>query len=225
MMMRTLIASVFALGVNATASAQLGGLVNKAKKAAKGVVESTVVGTNSNSSKVGDTYTDANTGRSYKVYDPNTATPNENGRTNASPDRIEMYKKHVIEENYLLNDLKEANPYKEHLDKFKPELEDYINETLKPDKILATISTTDGWNGVAPSAIPGYKDTYSAAKEVRFKTFYEKGGKYYVVEGIFREVTPTGDGMGLRNSEEDDNCWPGLKPEVEIPADKIKKLL
>lgn len=221
MMMRTLVAAALALGVNATASAQLGGLLNSAKKAAKGVVTGNIGG----KATVGDTYTDPNTGQSYKVYDPNTATPNQDGRTNAGPDRIEMYKKHVIQENYLLNDLKEANKYQEHLDKFKPELEYFIKERLAPDKILATISTSEGWIGVATSAIPGYKDTYSAAKELRFKTFYEKDGKYYVVEGIFREVTPTGDGMGLRNSEIDDNCWPGLKPEVEIPADKIKKLL
>lgn len=221
MMMRTLAAAAFALGVSATASAQIGGLLNKAKKAAQGVVTGNIGG----KATVGDTYTDPNTGQSYKVYDPNTATPNDNGRTNAAPDRIEMYKKHVVQENYLLDNLTEVNKYKAHLDKFKPELEYFIKERLAPDKILATLSTSEGWIGVATSAIPGYKDTYSAAKELRFKTFYEKDGKYYVVEGIFREVTPIGDGMGNPKSEEDDNCWPGLKPEVEIPYDKIKKLL
>ena len=53
------------------------------------------------------------------------------------------------------------------------------------------------------------------------KTFYEKDGKYYVVEGGFRHGIKKSDNAQGKTTDWTD-YWPGLKTPVEIPADKIQ---
>jgi hypothetical protein len=38
--------------------------------------------------------------------------------------------------------------------------------------------------------MPELKDKYKSVQEMQFKTFYEKGGKYYVVKSAFRQSIP-----------------------------------
>jgi hypothetical protein len=56
---------------------------------------------------------------------------------------------------------------------------------------------------------------------MQFKTFYEKDGKYYVVEGGFRHGIKKSDNAQGKTTDWTD-YWPGLKTPVEIPADKIQ---
>ncbi len=69
--------------------------------------------------------------------------------------------------------------------------------------------------------MPEYKDEWSSIQEMQFKTFYEKNGKYYVVEGAFRHGIKKADNAQGKTTDWT-NYWPGLKTPVEIPADKIQ---
>ena len=55
---------------------------------------------------------------------------------------------------------------------------------------------------------------------MQFKTFYQKGGKYYVVKSAFRQSIPKGDNAS--GAKPQTFYWPDLETPIEIPADKIQ---
>jgi hypothetical protein len=95
-----------------------------------------------------------------------------------------------------------------------------VKAQLAPTKILGTYSTSPAWQGLPLFKMPELQEKYKSVQEMQFKTFYEKGGKYYVVKSAFRQTIPKGDNAS--GAKPDNSYWPGLETPVEIPADKIQ---
>lgn len=131
------------------------------------------------------------------------------------------YVKSVQSQNYLLKDLRDKNPNAKVVADFKNKFNAKVKSALAPTKILATYSSSVAWQGLPVFTMPEYKDTWSSIQEMQFKTFYEKDGKYYVVEGGFRHGIKKSDNAQGKTTDWTD-YWPGLKTPVEIPADKIQ---
>ena len=131
------------------------------------------------------------------------------------------YIKSVQSQNYLLKDLRDKNPNAKVVADYKSKFNAKVKSALAPTKILATYSSSVAWQGLPVFTMPEYKDTWSSIQEMQFKTFYEKDGKYYVVEGGFRHGIKKSDNAQGKTTDWTD-YWPGLKTPVEIPADKIQ---
>ena len=92
------------------------------------------------------------------------------------------YVQDIINQNYLLNDLTDKNRQAKAVADYKAKVNAKIKEKLAPTKILGTYSTSFAWQGLFLPNYPDLKEKYSSVQEMQFKTFYEKGGKYYVVK-------------------------------------------
>ena len=124
--------------------------------------------------------------------------------------------------NYFLDELKDKDySHPKIIEKLKPLFVEKVQQELAPDKILGTYSANIGWHSIlAEERNAALKDKYHAAEERQFRTYYEKGGKYYVIKGGFRQVIDKED--KLEKSYEDKTYWPGLETPVEIPARLIE---
>ena len=131
------------------------------------------------------------------------------------------YIKSIVDKNYLLNDLSDKNRNAKAVAVYKAKINAKVKSALAPTKILGTYSTSFAWQGLPVFTMPEYKDEWSSIQEMQFKTFYEKNGKYYVVEGAFRHGIKKADSAQGKTTDWT-NYWPGLKTPVEIPADKIQ---
>ena len=131
------------------------------------------------------------------------------------------YIKSIVDKNYLLNDLTDKNRNAKAVADYKAKINAKVKSALAPTKILGTYSTSFAWQGLPVFTMPEYKDEWSSIQEMQFKTFYEKNGKYYVVEGAFRHGIKKADNAQGKTTDWT-NYWPGLKTPVEIPADKIQ---
>ena len=130
------------------------------------------------------------------------------------------YIQDIAKQNYLLNDLTDKNRNAKAVADYKAKINAKVKSQLAPTKILGTYSTSFAWQGLYLPNFPELNEQYSSVQEMQFKTFYEKGGKYYVVKGAFRQSIKKGD---VKNGAQPDNSyWPGLETPVEIPADKIQ---
>ena len=120
--------------------------------------------------------------------------------------------------NYYLDELKDKDySHPKIIEKLKPLFIEKVQQELAPDKILGTYSANLGWHSIlAEPRYTNLKEQYRSAEERQFRTYYEKGGKYYVIKGGFRQVIDKED--QLERSYEDKNNWPGLETPVEIPA-------
>ena len=68
---------------------------------------------------------------------------------------------------------------------------------------------------------PELKEKYDNVQEMQFKTFYQKGGKYYVVKSAFRQSVPKGEN-NKSGAKPQTFYWPGIETPVEVPASKIQ---
>ena len=130
------------------------------------------------------------------------------------------YVQDIINQNYLLNDLTDKNRQAKAVADYKAKVNAKVKEKLAPTKILGTYSTSFAWQGLPLQNYPELKEKYSSVQEMQFKTFYQKGGKYYVVKSAFRQSIDQGD--NLHGAQPQKFYWPGLETPVEIPADKIQ---
>lgn len=132
----------------------------------------------------------------------------------------EGYVMNIINDNYLLDNLTDKNRQAKAVADYKAKVNAKVKAQLAPTKILGTYSTSAAWQGLPVFQMPELKDKYSSVQEMQFKTFYEKGGKYYVVKSAFRQSIDKGDNVHGAQPQKD--YWPGLETPVEIPADKIQ---
>ena len=130
------------------------------------------------------------------------------------------YVQDIINKNYLLNDLTDKNRQAKAVADYKAKVNAKVKQQLAPTKILGTYSTSFAWQGLPLQNYPDLKEKYDAVQEMQFKTFYQKGGKYYVVKSAFRQSIDKGD--NLHGAQPQKFYWPGLETPVEIPADKIQ---
>lgn len=131
------------------------------------------------------------------------------------------YVKNIVNQNYLLNDLTDRNRQAKAVADYKTKVNAKIKAALAPTKILGTYSTSPAWQGLPIFQMPELKEKYKSVQEMQFKTFYEKGGKYYVVKSAFRQSIPKGDEVHGAQPQKD--YWPGVETPVEVPAEKIKE--
>jgi hypothetical protein len=130
------------------------------------------------------------------------------------------YVQDIINKNYLLDDLTDKNRQAKAVADYKAKVNAKVKEKLAPTKILCTYSTSFAWQGLPLQNYPDLKEKYSSVQEMQFKTFYQKGGKYYVVKSAFRQSIDQGD--NLHGAQPQKFYWPGLETPVEIPAEKIQ---
>ena len=130
------------------------------------------------------------------------------------------YVQDIINKNYLLNDLTDKNRQAKAVADYKAKVNAKVKQQLAPTKILGTYSTSFAWHGLPLQNYPDLKEKYDAVQEMQFKTFYQKGGKYYVVKSAFRQSIDKGDNKS--GAQPQKFYWPGLETPIEIPADKIQ---
>ena len=130
------------------------------------------------------------------------------------------YVQDIINKNYLLNDLTDKNRQAKAVADYKAKVNAKVKQQLAPTKILGTYSTSFAWQGLPLQNYPDLKEKYDAVQEMQFKTFYQKGGKYYVVKSAFRQSIDKDD--NIHGAQPQKDYWPGLETPVEIPADKIQ---
>ena len=130
------------------------------------------------------------------------------------------YVQDIINKNYLLNDLTDKNRQAKAMADYKAKVNAKVKQQLAPTKILGTYSTSFAWQGLPLQNYPDLKEKYDAVQEMQFKTFYQKGGKYYVVKSAFRQSIDKGDNKS--GAQPQKFYWPGLETPIEIPADKIQ---
>ena len=105
----------------------------------------------------------------------------------------QAYVQDIINKNYLLDNLTDKNRQAKAVADYKAKVNAKVKQQLAPTKILGTYS---------------------------IKTFYEKGGKYYVVKSAFRQSIPKGDNKS--GAQPQKFYWPGIETPIEIPAEKIQ---
>ena len=130
------------------------------------------------------------------------------------------YVQDIINKNYLLNDLTDKNRQAKAVADYKAKVNAKVKQQLAPTKILGTYSTSFAWQGLPLQNYPDLKEKYESVQEMQFKTFYEKGGKYYVVKSAFRQSIPKGDNKS--GAQPQKFYWPGIETPIEIPAEKIQ---
>ena len=130
------------------------------------------------------------------------------------------YVQEIIKKNYLLDDLSDKNRQAKAVADYKAKVNAKVKQQLAPTKILGTYSTSFAWQGLPLQNYPELKEKYESVQEMQFKTFYQKGDKYYVVKSAFRQSIPKGDNKN--GAKPQTFYWPGIETPVEIPADKIQ---
>ena len=161
----------------------------------------------------------AENARVKKLYLEFTGTKEKTaGELKAEADN--KYVQDIINQNYLLNDLTDKNRQAKAVADYKAKVNAKIKEKLAPTKILGTYSTSFAWQGLPLQNYPDLKEKYSSVQEMQFKTFYQKGGKYYVVKSAFRQSIDKDD--NVHGAQPQKFYWPGIETPVEIPADKIQ---
>ena len=130
------------------------------------------------------------------------------------------YVQDIIKKNYLLDDLSDKNRQAKAVADYKAKVNAKVKQQLAPTKILGTYSTSFAWQGLPLQNYPELKEKYESVQEMQFKTFYQKGGKYYVVKSAFRQSIDKGDNKS--GAQPQKFYWPGIETPVEVPADKIQ---
>ena len=133
---------------------------------------------------------------------------------------IKAYVQDIINKNYLLDNLTDKNRQAKAVADYKAKVNAKVKQQLAPTKILGTYSTSAAWQGLPLQNYPDLKEKYESVQEMQFKTFYEKGGKYYVVKSAFRQSIPKGDNKS--GAQPQKFYWPGIETPIEIPAEKIQ---
>ena len=161
----------------------------------------------------------AEAARVKKLYMERTgATEKSAGEKKAEADQA--YVQDIINKNYLLDNLTDKNRQAKAVADYKAKVNAKVKQQLAPTKILGTYSTSAAWQGLPLQNYPELKEKYESVQEMQFKTFYEKGGKYYVVKSAFRQSIPKGDNKS--GAQPQKFYWPGIETPIEIPAEKIQ---
>ena len=129
----------------------------------------------------------------------------------------------IARSNYLLGDLTDQDRSKANVAKRKAKFEEALQKSQAPDKILGTYSTSRFWQGIPVFKDEALKAKWSSLQEMTYKSFYQKGGKYFVVTGGFRQGITLEDAKRGKSASEVADYWPGLENPVEVPADLIEK--
>ena len=148
------------------------------------------------------------------------------GATEKSADQTkaeanDAYVQDIINKNYLLDNLTDKNRQAKAVADYKAKVNAKIKQQLAPTKILGTYSTTVSWMSLPLQNYPELKEKYDNVQEMQFKTFYQKGGKYYVVKSAFRQSVPKGEN-NKSGAKPQTFYWPGIETPVEVPASKIQ---
>ena len=148
------------------------------------------------------------------------------GATEKSADQTkaeanDAYVQDIINKNYLLDNLTDKNRQAKAVADYKAKVNAKIKQQLAPTKILGTYSTTVSWMSLPLQNYPELKEKYDNVQEMQFKTFYQKGGKYYVVKSAFRQSVPKGEN-NKSGAKPQAFYWPGIETPVEVPASKIQ---
>jgi|GEM_PF-2007839 len=159
----------------------------------------------------------------YHAFLAKNEKPVSQEQVNAAYDN---YAKGVKRNNYWLDELGDDKDSKGFPDKetYRKQVNDLVNKLYSPTKILGTYMAQSGWTGVPTGSDPSLKGVYFSASQLLFRCYYEKDGKYYVVESAFRKGLKLNEQVGS-GEKPIDNCWPGVIMPVEIPANVIKKYL
>ena len=161
----------------------------------------------------------AEAARVKKMYmDRTAATEKSAEQKKAEADNA--YVQEIINKNYLLDNLTDKNRQAKAVADYKAKVNAKIKQQLAPTKILGTYSTSVAWQGLPLQNYPELKEKYDAVQEMQFKTFYQKGGKYYVVKSAFRQSIDKGDNKS--GAQPQKFYWPGIETPVEVPADRIQ---
>ena len=129
----------------------------------------------------------------------------------------------IVRSNYLLGDFTDQDRSKANVAKRKAKFEETLQKSQAPDKILGTYSTSRFWQGIPVFKDEALKAKWSSLQEMTYKSFYQKGGKYFVVTGGFRQGITLEDAKRGKSASELADYWPGLENPVEVPADLIEK--
>ena len=129
----------------------------------------------------------------------------------------------IVRSNYLLGDLTDQDRSKANVAKRKAKFEEALQKAQAPDKILGTYSTSRFWQGIPVFKDETLKAKWSSLQEMTYKSFYQKGGKYFVVTGGFRQGITLEDAKRGKSASEVADYWPGLENPVEVPAELIEK--
>ena len=159
------------------------------------------------------------TARIKQLYLNQTGTKEKTAEEKAAEANAE-YIQDIVSQNYLLNDLTDRNRQAKAVADYKAKVNAKVKAQLAPTKILGTYSTSPAWQGLPLFKMPELQEKYKSVQEMQFKTFYEKGGKYYVVKSAFRQSIDKGDNKS--GAQPQKFYWPGLETPIEIPADKIQ---
>lgn len=127
--------------------------------------------------------------------------------------------------NYLLDDLTDQDRNAKNVEKRKALFEKAVSDAHSPDRILGAYSTSRFWQGIPLATDAELKEKWSSLQVMTYKAFYEKGGKYYVVTGGFRQGITHEDVKRGKSASEVEGWWPGLDEPVEIPAELAEKKL
>ena len=161
----------------------------------------------------------AEAARVKKMYMDRTGAT-EKSEAELKAEAEQAYVQDIINRNYLLDDLTDKNRQAKAVADYKAKVNAKVKQQLAPTKILGTYSTSFAWQGLPLQNYPDLKEKYESVQEMQFKTFYQKGGKYYVVKSAFRQSIPKGDNAS--GAKPQSFYWPGLETPIEIPADKIQ---
>ena len=161
----------------------------------------------------------AEAARVKQMYVERTGTK-EKSASEVKAEADAAYVQDIINKNYLLNDLTDKNRQAKAVADYKAKVNAKVKQQLAPTKILGTYSTSFAWQGLPLQNYPDLKEKYNSVQEMQFKTFYEKGGRYYVVKSAFRQSILKGDNAS--GAKPQTFYWPGLETPIEIPADKIQ---
>jgi hypothetical protein len=125
--------------------------------------------------------------------------------------------------NYLLGDLSDQDRSKANVAKRKAKFDEALQKAHSPDRILGTYSTSRFWQGIPVFKDEALKEKWSSLQEMTYKSFYQKGGRYFVVTGGFRQGITHEDAKRGKSASEVADYWPGLESPVEVPAELIEK--
>ena len=129
----------------------------------------------------------------------------------------------IVGANYLLGDLKDQDYNKRNVAKRKALFEKAIQDAHAPDKILGTYSTSRFWQGIPLALEPELKEKWSSLQVMSYKSYFQKGGKYYVVTGGFRQGVTHEDAKRGKGASEVKDYFPGIEAPIEVPANLIEK--
>ena len=161
----------------------------------------------------------AEAARVKKMYMERTGAT-EKSAEEKKAEAVQAYVQDIINKNYLLDNLTDKNRQAKAVADYKAKVNAKVKQQLTPTKILGTYSTSSAWQGLPLQNYPDLKEKYESVQEMQFKTFYEKGGKYYVVKSAFRQSIPKGDNKS--GAQPQKFYWPGIETPIEIPAEKIQ---